>query len=270
MFIDTHGHLNMMVKKSFDVSLTKEEIQSSRHIAREAHDAGVTTIINVGTSLSESLNCVVLAAEIPWVYATVGLHPNDCTDSWKNDLSELAQLLKQAKEKKIVGIGECGMDRHYPNPNISRQQDAFRAQIELALEYDLALVVHSRNAYDETLRVLEEYRSDLSRSIIHCFSYDQAFADEAFAMNCVLGIGGTVTYPNNKVVRAVVEHTPLAKIVLETDAPFLPPQEIRGQKNHPLHIRTIAEFIAELKQTTVDNVARITTANAQRVFQITQ
>ena len=161
MFIDTHGHLNMMVKKTFDIPITQEEIRASQQIVREASDAGVTTIINVGTSLTESLNCVTLAAQIPSIYATVGIHPNDCTAQWQDDLAQLSQLLNNAQEQKIVGIGECGIDRHYPDYNLARQTDAFRAQIELSLEHDLGLVVHSRDAYDETLRALDEYRSQI-------------------------------------------------------------------------------------------------------------
>ena len=269
-----------MAKETFDTILTEQQISRAAQITQEALETRVSTIINVGTNVIESMNSVALAAHIPSVYATIGLHPTDCTTQWKDDLSQLTKLLSSKKflqdnqthkTNKIVGIGECGIDRFHTshaNYNLNRQIDAFRAQIELSLEYDIGLVVHSRNAPDETLTVLDEYRSQISRGIIHCFSYDLSFAHEAISMGFVLGIGGTITYPNNKIVRAAVMELPLSNMVLETDAPFLPPQEIRGKQNHPKHIYTIAAFIAQMKETTLEDVAQITTINAQRIFNL--
>src|ERR1700687_6130808 len=148
MLVDTHCHLNMMVKKDFDVPLTTKQITDASHIADQAREIGITAIVNVGTSLIESKNCVALAKAIKQVFATVGIHPNDCTDQWKQELKELASLLKEKETNKIVGIGECGIDRHYTGYNLQRQTDAFKAQIELALSHNVGLVVHSRDAYD--------------------------------------------------------------------------------------------------------------------------
>ena len=267
MLVDTHCHLNMMVKKAFDVLLDTPQLAAVEAIITQAATHQVSTIINVGTSLPESLNCVALARQYTPVYAAVGIHPNDCTSHWQKELHELAQLIPD-KANKIVGIGETGLDRHYPHFNLPRQQDAFKAHIELALTHDIALVVHSRNAYDETLTVLEQYKNDLSRGIIHCFSYDQAFADAAIAMGFVLGIGGTITYPRNEILREVVRAVNLTDIVLETDAPFLPPQTIRGKQNHPQQIYPIAQYIAQLKGISLDQLARQTTTTACTLFRI--
>ena len=152
MLIDTHCHINMMVKKSFDTPLTEPDFISAQQIVDEAALYDVTKILNVGTSLIESKNCIELATRFKGVYAAVGIHPNDLTDSWQAELKSLAAFLERKEESKIVGIGECGIDKHYPDYNIVRQQDAFRAQIELALKHDVAVVVHSRDAYEETLR----------------------------------------------------------------------------------------------------------------------
>jgi len=231
-----------------------------------AHD--VTTIINVGTSLVESVNCIELAKKFEPVIAAVGIHPNDCTADWRNDFKEIEKLVKNGHDNKIVGIGECGIDMYRPGYDLQRQKDAFKAHIELALEHDLALIVHSRTAYDETLRALEEFKGQVTRGIIHCFSYDQAFADQVIEWNYVLGIGGVITYPKNDALRNIVTTVPLEKIVLETDAPFLPPQIIRGKQNHPKHIRTIAEYLAELRGVSLKEVARVTTGTVKKTFEL--
>jgi TatD DNase family protein len=266
MLIDTHCHINMMVKKTFDDALSPAQIDAASQIIDDAAQQGVTTIINVGTSLVESYNCVALAKKYPAVYAAIGIHPNDLTTTWADDFKKLKALMKEKEINRIVGIGETGLDRHYPDYNIQRQKDAFKAHIDLALEYNVGLVVHTRDAHDETLRCLEEYKGQISRGIIHCFSEDQSFATTVIEWNFVLGIGGTITYPKNSALRDIVVNTPLEHMVLETDAPFLPPQVIRGKQNAPSHIRTVADYIAHLKETSLDDVARTTSAQARRVF----
>ncbi len=268
MLIDTHCHMNMMLKKNFESPLLQAEINAAQEIIAIARSHDVTTIINVGTSLIESRNCVALARHYETLFATVGIHPNDCTSSWSKDFEEIKKLAKNKGENKIVGIGECGIDLHYPDSNLPRQHDAFKAHVELALEYDLALVIHSRDAYDETLRILEEFKNDIKRATIHCFSYDQTFAQYAIDQNFVIGIDGPITYPKNDALRAVVKNTDLKNIVLETDAPFLPPQEIRGKQNHPLHIKTIAQEVARVKEVSYEEVAQQTTTNAKTLFKI--
>ena len=268
MLVDTHCHINMMIKKKFDVPLHDEQLPQAQKIIDEAAKYDVTRIINVGTSLIESQNCVTLAKQFDSVYATVGLHPNDCTENWRNDFEQIKKLVIDKKGNNIVGIGECGIDRHYPNYNLQRQIDAFKAQIEFALEHDLALVVHSRDAADETVKILEEYHHDIQRGIMHCFSYDQPIADQVIAMGFVLGIGGTLTYPKNNVLHTIAQTISLKNIILETDAPFLPPQVIRGKQNHPKHIKTVAEFLAELRDISFEEVAQQTTDTALKTFAI--
>lgn len=267
--IDTHAHINMMVKKEFDVLLTPKQLTLAKDIIRQSQESSITTLINVGTSLPESKNCIALAKKYTSIYATVGLHPNDCTQNWRTDLQELENDLTNKKQNKIVGIGECGMDFHYPDYNVQRQRDAFKAQIELALKHNIGLIVHTRDAGQETLRVIEEFKNDITRGIIHCFSEDQSFANTIIDWGFVLGIGGTITYKKNDALREIVRNASLDKIVLETDAPFLPPQHIRGKQNHPQEIKTIAQYIAQLKQIDFTTVAQKTTTQAQRIFNIT-
>lgn len=268
ILVDTHCHINMMIKPTFDTPLQQSDLPQAEIIINESCKQKVNIIINVGTRSIENENCILLARTFNSVFATVGIHPND-SDTWQDDITLIKQWIQSKEENKIVGIGECGIDMHYPHYNLNRQQDAFKAQIELALQHKLALVIHSRDAYDETLYILEEYKKDISRATMHCFSYDQSFAQIVTEWNFVLGIGGTITYPKNEELRAVVKNTALKNIVLETDAPFLPPQAIRGKQNHPKEIITIAQYIAELRNEQFEIIAETTTKNALKLFGIT-
>lgn len=268
MLIDTHCHLNNIIKEKFDISLSKQEVLAAATIINEASENDVKIIINVGTSLIESENSLLLAKNYKNVYASVGIHPNDLTDTYKSDLQKIKEFLKLKVENKIVAIGEAGIDRHYPDYDLKKQSDAFKIQIEMALEHDLALIVHSRDAQDETLRCLEEYKKDNLRGTIHCFSYDLSFAREVISFGFALGIGGTLTYPKNETLREVVKSISLGNIILETDAPFLPPQSLRGRKNEPKNIKIIAEYITNLTNIPFVNVCDDTTENALKIFKI--
>ena len=268
MLVDTHCHINTMIKKEFDVPLSSEALPEAKQIIEDTAAQGVGYIINVGTSLIESKNCIMIAQLAPQVYASVGIHPNDATSSWRADFKEIETLVAHKETNKIVAIGECGLDKHYPSYDIQRQKDAFKAQIELALENNLALIVHTRDAADETLRALEEFKGQIERGIIHCFSEDAFFAKTAIEWGLVIGIGGTITYPKNLHLRDIIATIDLDKLVLETDAPFLPPQRIRGQQNHPCYIKEIAEYIAQLRAEPFELIAQKTTATALRIFEI--
>lgn len=266
--VDTHCHINTIVKNTFDKPLTNEQINAAQNIIDEAKAHDVTTIINVGTSIIESLNCIALAQCYAACFASVGIHPNDCTSEWSRDIQELKNIASRHEEFKIVAIGECGIDKHYPDYNLQRQKDAFMAQIELSLVHNLALIVHTRDAGDETLRCLDDFRTEPLRGVIHCFSENMSFAQDAISMGFVLGFGGTITYPKNQALRDIAKAVALEHIILETDAPFLPPQIIRGKQNHPKYIRYIAEFLADLKESDLETVANLTTGNARRIFHL--
>jgi TatD DNase family protein len=267
MLIDTHCHINMMTKKNFDVLMHEDEFNVARNIIDDAKKNDVSLIINVGTSLPESQNCVALAKCFENIYAAVGIHPNDLTEHWQSDFAEIKSLVAKKAENKIVSIGECGIDM-YREYNLQRQKDGLKAQIELALENDLALIVHSRSAPQETLQALDEYHKEIKRCVIHCFSEGFDFAKQAIDWGFYLGIGGTITYPKNDLLRNIAKSINLKDIVLETDAPFLPLQANRGKQNAPKYIKNIAQYIAELKNVSFDEVANITTFNAKRLFKI--
>lgn len=270
MFFDTHCHINMMIKKEFDVALPSNYYPAALGIIQAAQKAQVTHLINVGTSRIESDNCVELAQDFPLVFAAIGTHPNDANEHWKEDVAHYKTLARHKYDHKIVAIGEIGLDYHYPNYNKQRQYDAFKAQIEVALEYDLAIIIHTRDAHDETLNVLEEYKHNNMRGVIHCFSEDLSFAQYAQELGFAIGIGGTLTYPKNEMLRTVCKEIPLESIILETDAPFLPPQLLRGTQNSPINIPLIAQYLADLKQVSIQKIANVTSVTAARIFTIDQ
>lgn len=266
MFIDTHCHVNMIVKKEFDKSLSTDELKQGKIILEQARAYNVSRIINVGTSFIESRNVIELANQYDAFYATVGIHPTDAQHATLSDITSMKKWFLAPGSEKIVGVGECGFDFYHHGLSKQKQEDFFVAQIELALEYNRAVVVHSRNAYDETLAVLERYKENNMRAVVHCFSYDQQFADIVISWGFYLGIGGTITYPKNEQLRSIVKACDLSFIVLETDAPFLPIQSMRGKINHPKHIRQIAEYVAELKGVSVEEVGTVATKNSFELF----
>ncbi len=273
MLIDTHCHINIMIRgyqtKSSYTPLTIDEKVLAQTIIQQADNHDVKIIINVGTDLVESITCIKLAELYRNCYAIVGIHPNDATQDWKNDFNTIATYVKSNKDHKIIGIGECGIDLHYENFNLARQQDAFKAQIELALEHNLALSIHSRDAAEETFAIIDQYyKEDNFRGIMHCYSYDDSYAQEAIKSKLVLGIGGTLTYPKNELLRTIVKNVNLSNIVLETDAPFLPPQIMRGKQNNPANIKIVAEYIAQRCNVSYEHVANTTTTTVQKLFKL--
>jgi TatD DNase family protein len=265
MLIDTHCHINMMVKKEFDTPLSSQDLINADNIVQEAIAAGVTRMVTIGTSIIESKNCMQLADRFESVYASIGIHPGDTKSDWQQ---ELAELTKYISHPKVVAIGECGLDYHWPDYNAQLQKDAFRAQIELALEYNKALIVHTRDAYEDTMTILQEYKDSLTRVVMHCYSENLAAARDVTSMGFLIGISGTITYPKNTELRSVVSTLGLTHIVLETDAPFLPPQIARGKQNHPRHVATVAHYLAQHLEIPYGDIALATTENALNLFRI--
>lgn len=265
-FIDTHCHLNLLVNPEFNVPLREEDLESAQKYINQAQQNNVQIIINIGTGIIDTQNCIALAKRYQNLFVVAGLHPNDLTSNWQKEFAELEKLVKNKTENKIVGIGETGIDLYRTKEKLNLQIDSFKAHIELALAHDLAIIVHTRAAAQETLTVLEEYKNNLSHCIIHCYPYDIDFARTVTEFGCYLGVGGPITYPNNKQLPAVVQAISLEHIVLETDAPYLPPQHMRGQKNTPAQISVIAQEVARIKKISITVVAQQTTANAKKIF----
>lgn len=266
MFVDTHCHMNMMVKQSFDTPLQEVDYPLIANIIGSARAAGVELIVNVGTSLVESINCIEIAKRFESVFATVGIHPCDATDTWQKDFQEIEALTKKKEMNKIVGIGEVGLDFYHKPFNVQRQKDCLKAHLELGLEHGLAFSFHVRDAGEEFLYFIEEYKRDITRAVIHCFQQDKDFAQTVVEWGFYVGVDAPITYPKAQNLRDVLKTIPLENMVLETDAPFLPPQAYRGTQNKPEYIPQFALVLAELKGVRLEELAAITTKNARALF----
>jgi TatD DNase family protein len=269
MFVDTHCHLDCIV--CFDDQnpiLTPQGIAEAAKLIAEAKAARVSLILNVGCDVLSSRNSVQLARKFPEVFALVGIHPYEGQLGWKNKFAEIKQmLLHRTPADKIVGVGEIGLDYSRENTDKHSQQDLFKAQLELALEYNFAVSFHVRDAADDFLKIIEPYAKDV-RGVIHCFQQIQEFADIVIGWGLLLGIDGPITYPKNNYLRELVKNLPLDYLILETDSPFLPVQNERGKVNYPAKIPLIAAAVAEIKQVNLQVVAAATTANATKLFSL--
>lgn len=265
MFIDTHCHLNMMVEKKVDEALQQHHIDQIGSIISQAHAVGVYKIVNVGTSLAETHNSIMIAQHFPSVFASAGIHPCDTHELWRKDFKDIEKLVAYKERYNIVAIGETGLDYYHQPYNKQRQKDAFKAHIELALAHDLPLVVHVREAADDVLEILSEYAPD-AHGVNHCFCHEKYVADQFISWGWFLGIDGPITYKKNEAFRRLVATLPLEHLILETDAPFLPPQHYRGKKNSPSYIPLFAQTIADLHEISLEELGRITSHNAQQLF----
>jgi TatD DNase family protein len=264
-FVDTHCHLMLCTQEISTVQPLTSTITS---LLEESARHQVTTIVDIGTNLQDSQDILRhdYTIYLPvTVLKVIGLHPDTATESPNISISAFEQLVHQ-HHANIAGIGECGMDFYRPGYNISWQQQLFQAQIELSIQYDKALVVHSRDCPEATLEVLDRYRQQLSRVVMHCYSYDTTMAHKLADRGWLLGIGGSFTYPKNNSLRQAVKSVGIEHIVLETDAPFLAPQVVRGTRNKPSNIPLIAQAIAQELGLDAHDIAHHTTAQAHRLF----
>ncbi|HHV35070.1 MAG TPA: TatD family hydrolase [Syntrophomonadaceae bacterium] len=251
--IDTHAHL--------DDNKFKGDFES---VQARALEAGVTRIISVGTNFTSSRHACVLADEHPEIYAAVGVHPHDAITVVPRTLEGLRLL---AGSSRVVAWGEIGLDYHYNFSPQDCQLDVFRKQLEIAGELNLPVIIHDREAHQEVLSVLGDFPG-ITEVVIHCFSGDLRIAEECVKRGYYLGIGGTLTFPNNKKLQDVVKRVPLEHILLETDCPYLAPQPWRGKRNEPAFVTAVLEEIARLKDVSQEEVAATTTNNAEKLFRL--
>ncbi len=263
-FIDTHAHLDMLKK------MTPEEAVS------QSKKNNVRYIINVGSSMDGSRRSLEFSKRFDDVYASIGIHPHYAGDAGKKQLQVLEELVRDPecpgenkKFKKVVAIGETGFDLYRNlSPRVD-QERIFVSQIELALKYDLPLMIHTREANKQTLEVIKNYAGDRRfRGVVHCFSGDTNFAMQVLDLGLFISFTGVITFPNSGSVLKAVKKVPMEKMFIETDAPFLAPQAKRGQENYPGYVKYIAEKIAELKNCTLEEVADISSRNARDFFSI--
>lgn len=251
-YVDTHCHLDH-----------HDELRASEQIDR-ALAAGVTTLITVGTDLASSTEAVQTASRHDGVWASVGVHPNDALEATPAVMERIAML---AHAPQVVAIGESGLDYYRDWAPPDRQKWAYRQQIELAKARDKALIIHCRDAWDDTLAILEE-EGPPDRVVLHCFSGDADLAQKCADAGYYISFAGNVTFQNAPQLREAAAATPLDRLLVETDSPFLTPHPHRGEKNDPSFIPLIVGCVAEAKGADPEKIAVATVRNAREAFAI--
>lgn len=244
---DTHAHYD------------DEAFDADRDAVLAAFDG---LVIDPGCTLASSQAAVDLTARHPHVYAAVGIHPENCGDFVPEHMDALRRM---AREPKVVAIGEIGLDYYWPeNPPRDFQQQVFRAQLELALELDLPVIVHDREAHGDSLAIVKEYPA--LRGVFHCYSGSVEMAHELLRRGWYLGFDGPITYKNAAKAPEVIADCPAERILLETDSPYLAPVPNRGKRNDSRNLPFIAARVAEIKGMTIDQVAEVTLQNGKKLF----
>jgi len=247
MIIDTHAHINALEYENLDEIILKLKDY---------------VIINNGINEETNKMVIELALKNSNFYAAVGYHPENIDEIKDKDLKILESYLNNPK---VVAIGEIGLDYHYRSDNKEEQKELFIKQIELAIKYNKPIIVHSRDAIEDTYNILSKYKV---KADIHCFSSSLEMAEKFIKIDCMIGIGGTLTFKNSKKALEVAKNIDLSKILLETDSPYLAPEPKRGTKNDSSNLKYIIEKLAEIKDMDYDSVLNVLNKNANEFFNL--
>lgn len=254
MIFETHAHYD---DEKFDGD--REELIA------ELREAGISHVINVGASIESTKTTLELVKKHDFMYAAVGVHPSDV-----DGLNEktFAWLAEQTRLDKTVAVGEIGLDYYWDKePEVQKNQRIwFQKQMELARKADLPVIIHSRDAAEDTMRIMKEVHAEEIPGVIHCYSYSPEMAKEFVKMGYYIGVGGVVTFKNAKKLVQTVQEIPIERILLETDCPYMAPEPHRGTRNSSLNLPYVAAKIAELKGISAEEVISITEQNAYRLF----
>lgn len=252
MYFDTHTHLD-------DARFADDRAE----VIQKVRDAGVTLAVNIGADMKSSETSVALAEQYDFIYASVGVHPEDVTHLTEADMDRLAEL---AQHNKVVAIGEIGLDYHYDDVPKELQKKWFLRQIQLAQKLELPYIVHDREAHGDVLEIIRE--SGYFRGVMHCYSGSAEMAQELLKLGFYISFAGPVTFKNGKKAQEATKQIPIERILIETDSPYLTPEPYRGQRNDSSMVQFVARKIAELKGITAAEAARITMENGKRFFNI--
>lgn len=254
MIFESHAHYD---DEAFDTDRDT--------LLKSLPQAGIGTVINVSASLPSVDTTLTLAKKWPFVYAALGIHPSEISGLKEEDMDRLKTLLSHPR---AVAVGEIGLDYHWEKEETARrrQKEWFARQLALAEEVKMPVILHSRDAAQDTLDVMRADSGKNFRGVLHCFSYTKETAREFLKWNSYFGIGGVVTFQNAKKVREAVEYLPLDRILLETDSPYLAPEPHRGQRNSSRNLPYIIQAIAQIKGVTAKEVEAVTCENARTLF----
>ncbi|MCI8779558.1 MAG: TatD family hydrolase [Lachnospiraceae bacterium] len=254
MIFDTHAHYDDPVYEK-----DREELFEAMRAE------GVGMITDIGADIASTKKAAELSNTYEFVYAAAGVHPSEV---YSLEEADMDFLLEMAKNPKVVAIGEIGLDYHYEDTVREVQKKWFIRQLELAKETKLPVVIHSRDAAQDTLDIMKDIHAEDIGGVIHCFSYGWEMAKIYLDMGFYLGIGGVVTFKNAKKLKEVVQRAPMDRLVLETDAPYLAPEPYRGKRNASHYLKYVAEEIAALRSMALDEVIRITEENGKQMYRI--
>ena len=253
MLIDSHCHLNY-----------KGLIEDQKNVLERSRAAGVDLMLNIATRESEWDAVLGTAVREPDVWATVGIHPHEADEHPHVDT---AKLVARASHPRVVGIGETGLDYYYDRSDRERQQHSFRAHIAACRDTGLPLIVHTRDAEDDTIRIMrDEMEQGPYSGVIHCFTASGAFADAAMALGFYISISGIVTFKSDRDLQETAARLPLDRLLVETDSPFLAPVPHRGKPCEPAYVADTARFLAALRGESVEQLAAATSANFRTLF----
>lgn len=252
MLIDTHSHIDM------------QEFDDLDAVVLRAKEFGVEKIVVPSVDRSSFEKIIEIADMYEGVYCALGIHPTEAQEANEKDYDD---IIKLASHKKVVAIGECGLDHYWDKTHIKEQNESFLRQIEIAKSLNKALIVHDRDAHKDTYDLLTQNIKDEIPVIMHCFSGSLEFAKECINKGFYIALGGVLTFKNAKRAHEIAKNIPLEYLLLETDAPYLTPVPFRGKRNEPAYVKYVAEEIANIRGISLEEVADATTKNARKVFE---
>tara|TARA_B100001121_G_scaffold230911_1_gene204131 strand:- start:2228 stop:2986 length:759 start_codon:yes stop_codon:yes gene_type:complete len=250
--IDSHCHLDHEPLKS-----------NLKDIIQRSKDIGITKLLTISTSQESFLNIKKIIQEDKMIFGTVGIHPHETKNNQINSKFLIDNVINN---KKIIGIGETGLDFYYNNSDKNIQIESFKIHIEAALKTDVPLIIHSRNAEDETFDILNEYNNDNLKILMHCFTGSKKFAEKLLNLNASFSASGIITFKNSIELQKTFKFLPLEKILIETDSPYLAPVPNRGKKNEPSYLNYTAAKLSEIKEISKSEISEITSRNFDNLF----
>ncbi len=254
MIFETHAHYD---DEAFD--------EDRERLLMSMQENEIGYVVNVGASLSSTQKSIQLAEKYPFVYAAAGVHPSETAELNEENFEWLQE---QCRHKKVVAIGEIGLDYYWKEPAQETQKRWFARQLELAKTIQKPVIIHSRDAAKDTFDMISAHNVGEVGGVVHCFSYSVEMALEYVALGFYIGIGGVVTFKNGRKLKEVVESVPIERILLETDSPYLAPEPNRGTRNSSFNLPVIAQKIAQIKGMTYDEVVSVTEENARQMYHI--
>ena len=258
-FFDSHSHYN------------DEKFSEDREeLIQDTYNDGVTKFVCAGYNIKSSLDALEISKKHEFIYSICGISPNDIPQSeqelWK-DIEKISKIATQNNNEKLVAIGEIGLDYYWNKENKELQKQAFIKQIELANRLELPIVIHSRDAAIDTIEIIKQYPVN-KKGIFHCCQSNQEMVRQALELGYYISFAGAITFKNAKNYIDVVKMVPIDRILIETDSPYLSPEPNRGKRNDSRNVKYVAQKIAEIKESTLEEIAKITYENAMRIFEI--